>query len=576
MSELALEIATILRGGFASYHTQYKSITRRARQCFEQRDWTRNQQNAVARLQVYSDIVQRKVDDVHRLLEDDVDERTLWVEIKQHYKALIAERTDSELAETFFNSVTRRIFDTVGVAEDVEFIDSDVLPHPPPTDAVPVVCHGYTPTHYPSLSDMFRQLLTFCNFKASFIDLEHDAEQLAARISAEFNTITRIDVVKAVFFRSKAAYLIGRVLHADGIAPLVISFRHPSDGIRVDALLLHEDETSIVFSFAHTYFHVELDQPAALISFLKSLLPLKPVSELWISTGYNRHGKTVLYRELMRHLDKSDDKFMIAPGTPGMVMTVFTLPTHGLVFKIIKDKFDYPKTSTRKQVMQSYRMVFQHDRAGRLLDAQSFEHLEFDKARFEPDLLTKLLAEASDSVRVVGDKVAISFLYTTRKVTPLNLYLRGADETTAAKAALEYGQAIRELASTNIFPGDLFLKNFGVTRHGRVLFYDYDELAFVTDCNFRDIPQPPSWVDEMSSQVWYPVAENDVFPEQFVHFLGLKPTLKKRFLATHADLLTRTFWQEMQQRHRAGLLPDIFPYRPERRLNGVAQHVSAD
>jgi isocitrate dehydrogenase kinase/phosphatase len=110
------------------------------------------------------------------------------------------------------------------------------------------------------------------------------------------------------------------------------------------------------------------------------------------------------------------------------------------------------------------------------------------------------------------------------------------------------------------------LKNFGVTRTGRVIFYDYDELCLVTDCNFRDIPPASSDAEEMSAEPWFYVGERDVFPEEFLPFLGLSEPLKETFLRSHRELLTPDFWRRMQDLHRAGEIVHIFPYSPEKRL----------
>jgi isocitrate dehydrogenase kinase/phosphatase len=247
-------------------------------------------------------------------------------------------------------------------------------------------------------------------------------------------------------------------------------------------------------------------------------------------------------------------------------MIVFTLPSLDVVFKVIRDRFPPPKTVTRQEVMQKYALVFRHDRAGRLVDAQEYEHLVLDRARFSPDLLDELLREAGETVRVDGDRVTLRHVYAERRVTPLNLFIRERDEWTARDAILDYGQSIRDLAATNTFPGDLLLKNFGVTRTGRVIFYDYDELCLVTDCNFREIPRARDDGEETSGEPWFYVGEDDVFPEEFLRFLGLPERLGGAFVATHGEILTAAFWRRMQGRHRAGEIVDIFPYRDSQRL----------
>ena len=171
---------------------------------------------------------------------------------------------------------------------------------------------------------------------------------------------------------------------------------------------------------------------------------------------------------------------------------------------------------------------------------------------------------------VDGEIVRIKHLYTERQVTPLNLYLEqheASDPEAAARAALDYGYAIKELAAANIFPGDFLLKNFGVTRHQRVVFYDYDELCLLTDCNFRPMPPPRFEGQELEAEPWFTVAENDIFPEEFGRFLGLREPLKSLFHETHAELFTVAFWSELQASHRRGEVLDFFPYSPKLRLS---------
>ncbi len=305
----------------------------------------------------------------------------------------------------------------------------------------------------------------------------------------------------------------------------------------VDTVLLSEAEASVVFSFTRSYFHVDVDIPGDLVGFLKSILPLKPVAELYIAIGYNKHGKTERYRALYRHLGNSNDKFEIARGAKGMVMTVFTLPSYDVVFKIIKDRFAYPKTSTRAQVMERYKLVFKHDRVGRMVDAQEFEYLTFSRDRFSEELLAELQTVAAETVTVTGDEVVIKHLYTERRLYPLDLYIKEMSFEKAREAVIDYGNAIVDLATANIFPGDLFIKNFGVTRHGRVVFYDYDELCLLTDCNFRKMPEASSYEDEVADQPWFSVAENDIFPEEFRKFLWFPGPLRKVMEEHHRRLL---------------------------------------
>jgi isocitrate dehydrogenase kinase/phosphatase len=572
MDELSQTAAEIIRSSFVSYHSQFQAITCHAKQRFEQCEWQRTRQNQYDRLNLYNTVVDPCVIEVCDLLGTRVDDKTVWADMKAAFEPLIARRPDCDIAETFFNSVTRRVFSTVGVDKKIEFVDfeatlqlDDVVTNRKP------VSRSYRPKT--TTSDLVKAILTNCRFAVDFDDLDRDAALIAAEIDSVVPNLARVDMVKSIFYRGRSGYLIGRISsatgsqHADHFTPLIIALQNGADGIYIDTVLLTENEASILFSFTRSYFHVVCKRPYKMIAFLKSIMPLKPISELYISLGYNKHGKTVFYRELMRHMAYTDDKFEIARGERGMVMIVFALPSMQVVFKLIKDKFDYPKTSTRDDVMACYKLVFNHDRAGRLIDAQEFEHLAFPRDRFQPELLAELLEVAGNTVSLNGDDmVSISHLYTERQITPLNLYLAENEGEAVRNAALDYGQAIKDLAATNIFPGDLFLKNFGVTRHGRVIFYDYDELLLVTDCRFRRIPPPRSWEDEISDQPWFTIRPNDVFPEQFVSFIGLPPDLKQAFIAKHSDLFEASYWRDLKAQHNAGIVPEIFPYKREKQF----------
>lgn len=567
-SRLAERGATAIRNSFDSYHAKFKKITRRAKARFESQDWQGGQRDAVERLDLYKKIVDKIVVAMGNILGEHARDKAVWVKMKERYSDLIADRDDFELAETFFNSVTRRIFTTVGVDPRIEYVASDFQQRPVGTEK-PVY---KTYFRKEKTQDTIKEILDDHPFDVSYQDLDLDTNLVAREIDSfigscfgdrQFDTV---DVVKSTFYRNKGAYIIGRICIGQHTIPLVLPLLNIDGRLVVDATLLTEDEASIVFSFTRSYFHVEVERPYELICFLKSIMPLKRVAELYISIGYNKHGKTELYRDILRYLALSDDKFVIARGARGMVMVVFSMPSYDVVFKIIKDRFTYPKTTTRQDVMDRYQLVFRRDRAGRLVDAQEFEHLEFDRHRFSDDLLEELLEVAASSVTVENGKVVIKHLYTERELTPLNLYLREADEEAACNAVVDYGMAIKDLAATNIFPGDFLLKNFGVTRHGRVVFYDYDELCLLTDCNFRVIPRGKGLYDDFESEPWFSVAENDIFPEEFGRFLGLQGHPKDVFLSKHSDLLGVEFWRDMQERHQTGEVLDVFPYGPSKRL----------
>jgi isocitrate dehydrogenase kinase/phosphatase len=249
-----------------------------------------------------------------------------------------------------------------------------------------------------------------------------------------------------------------------------------------------------------------------------------------------------------------------------MVMEVFAMPSYNVVFKIIKDSFLPPKKTTRRQVISKYHLVFKHDRAGRLVDAQEFEHLEFRRDRFTEELLTQLLQNAGRSVTVENDHAIIDHAYIERQLTPLNIFLLEADRASAQAAVIDLGQAIKDLATVNIFPGDFLLKNFGFKRHGRVVFYDYDEVCLLTACNFRRIPTARTIEDELSAEPWYSVAENDIFPEEFRKFLWIPKNFEEVFLDHHADLFTFAFWRDLQTRIKNGEVIHTLPYHQDCRL----------
>lgn len=565
--------ADAIRRAFEVYRAEFKAITQRARARFEGQDWLGLQQDAWERLDLYPRVITAVVAGVGGILGPDAQDRTLWTEMKAAYTGSIASYPDFELAETFFNSVTRRIFATVGVDPKIEYADSDF-------DAPPSPAGAPAYTTYPrrgSLPALVRDILEDYRFAIGYRELDLDARLVAREIEGVRQRawgpepVEAIEILKPVFFRNKGAYLFGRVRSGKGVLPLALALLNTGGSIVVDSALLTEDEVSIVFSFTHSYFHVEVERPHDVIQFLKSIMPLKRVAELYIALGYNKHGKTELYRDLLRHLGRSTDKFEIAPGDRGMVMVVFTLPSYDVVFKVIRDTIPLPKTTTRGDVLKKYQLVLHHDRAGRLADAQEFEHLAFDRERFSGALLAELMETAEDSVTVRDGRVVIRHLYTQRRMTPLNLYLREAAEAAARDAVLEYGQAIKDLAATNIFPGDLLLKNFGVTRHGRVAFYDYDELCALTECNFRDMPQARDLDEELASEPWFYVGDADLFPEEFITFMGLQGPVREVFLKAHGDLLTPDFWRTMQARHAAGEVMDIFPYQQGRRLRAFAE-----
>lgn len=565
-SDLALahECAGAIRDGFFDYNSDFREITRRARGRFERRDWINGRKDAVERIELYDHWVNRLVDWLNDRLDDRCHDRALWLQIKSDFSSLIEDYLDQEFTKTYFSSITRRMFHTVGVDADLEFVDLEDRPiehisQSPPLDVFPI---GDPP------SDGVRDLLQHFAFGIGWENLEYSVRFLVGQLRVHWRSLGglealgRIECLQTVFYQNTRAYVVGRAVGKDGRnEPLVIALMSTAEGVAVDAVLTSRSDVSILFGFTRSYIHADLETVADVVVLLRSILPGKPIAEIFTVLGRAKQGKTERYRSFARHLTHSSDKFITAPGDKGMVMAVFTLPSYDIVFKIIRDRFAYPKTVVRRDVLDKYQLVFKRDRAGRLVDAQEFRLLKFKTVRFEKSLLEELLAETSDTVRIEGDNLVIEHLYIERRLTPLNLYLRDAPAEDARMAVIDYGQAIRDLALTNIFPGDLLLKNFGVTRNGRVIFYDYDELCLVTDCNFRDLPKASTLEEEMEAEAWFYVGDDDVFPEQFISFLGLEPDHMEVLLESHGDLLTADFWRQMKKRHKADEVLEVLPYR---------------
>ena len=561
---------TILQAYFG-FLSEYQSITRRARQRFEQRDWHAMQRDSVERLELYKKVVDSTVAEIRGQLADRLYDKLIWASMKAVYSGLISDRDNWELAETFFNSTTRRIFTTVGVDQQIEFVDTDF--DTPPTQAKTPIFYSFD--RMPTTRDLIETILDAFPFGVPYCQRTQDVRCVEQEIRRQLmaigalQVIERAEILSAVFYRGKGAFLIGRLFSGTHLIPMALALLNSPQGLVIDAVLLDENEVSILFSFAHSYFHVEVDRPHDLVNFLHSIIPRKKIAELYIALGFNKHGKTELYRDLIYHLAHSLDQFVIAPGERGMVMVVFTMPSYDMVFKVIRDSFGYAKNTTSQEVKSKYRLVFKHDRAGRLVDAQEFEYLKFDQRFFTPELLDELLQSASQNVTIEEQAVIIHHLYIERRLTPLDMFVREADSGAAQAAVLDYGYALKDLAATNIFPGDVLLKNFGVTRHGRVVFYDYDELTLLTNCNFRTLPQAPSPELEMAAEPWFFVDEHDIFPEEFQTFLGLQADLRQVFIRQHADLFEADFWRGIQARLLAGEVLDLFPYDPHMRLSSL-------
>ena len=557
---------------YQEYQHRFRDITRKAPLRFMRRQWAAIREDTTVRVNLYSAAVDQAQQTILGRLQDRAASTGFWAEAKAIYAGRTDTWHDRELAWTFFNSVTRRIFDTIGINQAIEFLHLDAasaLPH-----ATEAVYRTYPLSESPTA--VIRRLIgDFAELSISPEGLDAVLPEIARRVEKRLpenghksrQVQARIDMLRAVFYRGQGAYLIGRIVSPAGTSPMVLALMHPAEGLTIDALLLDTDAVSVVLSYTRSAFHVMVDRPGEIVAFLKSILPAKPDVDLFSAIGHFKHGKTVLYRDVCRHTAEcSDDRFRISPGKLGMVMLVFDMPGLDMVIKLIRDRFDNPKKTTRQLVMQQYDFVFKHYRVGRLIEAHAFEHLCFDRCWFSDDLLAHLLSEAKRTVRLAGEQVIIDHAYIERRVVPLDIFLKTAPPAAAQAAVIDFGRAIKDLAVANIFPGDMLLKNFGVTRHGRVVFYDYDEIVTLTDCRFRRIPRPRTYMEEMADEPWYTVEENDVFPEELSRFLGLSPEHTKRFLHHHEDLLTVDFWTKVQSEIENGVIRHIHPYGPKARL----------
>lgn len=560
------QVAQTIIDGFAAYRHQFINITLGARDRFERGAWQEVQRAAQERIDLYEDAVQA----VHRTLSERVGyenlTREIWADTRRDYIALIQERTDPELAETFFNSIYCDIFRHEDITDTYAFVNSwfgDQW-----VNARGQVEIYMTYRFHESTGQVVDQLLDDYAFTVPWCHRQRDHVRIVRaiedRIPAEvlLQPEARLECLKPVFYRNKGAYLVGRVVTETVIYPVVIALMHALDqGVYVDAVITRRSEVSVVFSFTRSYFMVDVPIPVEFVGFLHTLIPAKRRHELYSAIGFYKHGKTEFVRLFQKHLKTSHDQCVIAPGIKGLVMAVFTLPSFEMVFKVIKDRFGPSKNVTRQTVLEKYHLVKVHDRVGRMADTQEFSNLSLPLERFDRACLQELLALCPSSITIVGETVLIRHLYTERRMVPLNIYLEQCTDVEQRRVLEEYGHAIKQLAAANIFPGDMLLKNFGVTRHGRVVFYDYDEICYLTEVNFRRIPEPVTYEQEMASEPWYTIGPNDVFPEEFATFLFPSPATREVFSELHGELFDARYWQDLQSRIAAGQVMEFFPYQ---------------
>ena len=567
VTEPAQRAAATIAAGFDDYNARFSDITRRARRRFERRDWRQAASDATTRIDLYEASVRDTLARLEALLEDRVRSRPLWRAILAAYALRIVALPDRELYKTFYNSLVRRFFRIDGVAPDLEFLATGIVPTGDPA------CPGEL-RHHPFGDDavdavqVWRGIFVALAFANGWADLDASARAVAESLRGR--GVVGVSMLRTPFFRERRAYLVGSAHGASGATyPVVIALVSDAAGVRADAVLTDEQQISILFGFSRSHFHADLARVGDAVAFLHRLLPRKPLDELFTLVGRIKQGKTERYRQVFRHLaEHPDERLVLADGERGMVMAVFTTPGYPVVFKLIRDRFAYPKDIARAEVEEKYRLVFRRDRVGRLVDAQEFLRLRFARRQFAEETLAELLRECAQTVQLDGDEVLIRHCYVERRVRPLNLYVREASAPAAERAVLDYGQAIKDLARSNLFPGDLLLKNFGVTRHGRVLFYDYDELCLVEECRFRAVPAMREEDETRPLDEWLYAAADDVFPELFPQFLGLTPALRARLRAVHGEIFDPAWWRDVQGRLAAGEHFDVPPYPDGARLAG--------
>lgn len=569
---LHYEVAHRILTGYMGYYYRFKLITKRARIRFERRDWHGTQADARSRITLYREEVSETTRQLGELLGDEQRDKSFWQKVRNAYAEDIAHFDTRNIAETFFNSAYRSTHG-IGADRDVMFVvrTGSYREH----RKVSAITYDYALAEF-SPVEIVREVLNHFPFDVSWEDRERDIKLVADRWQAFIDRTggphpgDQLEVLKSVFYRNKTAYIVGRFLCRGNVYPFILPLLHPPQrGVMIDALLLEADQVVSIFSYHRSYFLADISVPSDMVDFLHTFMPSKRISELYNAIGFEKHGKTVFYRELLRHFaatEAREESFVSAPGIAGMVMYVFTMPELNMVFKVIRDRFAPPKQVSAEQVKERYELVKRHDRVGRMADSYLFEKLSLPRHRFTEECLTELLETAPSKVTLQQDCVLISHVYVEKKMTPLNIFLQQADEVMAQKALRDYGRAIKQLAAANIFPGDLLLKNFGVTRVNRVVFYDYDEIELVTDCNFRHIPPPRTPEDEMSSQPWYYVGPRDIFPEEFPGFLMRSGPYLNYLHEQHGEIFDADFWNDVKRRLLAGEIMDVFPYRSDWRF----------
>ena len=567
----AADIASTILEGFDRHYRLFRAISSGAKQRFERGDWEAVQEASRSRISFYDARVEEAVAAVKARFPEAGADESLWPQVKLSYITLLYDHRQPECAETFYNSVACRVLHRRYYHNEYIFarpaISTEHLAGSEPT------YRCYYPKEE-SFAPTLREAIGDFGLRCPFADLGRDLANVERAIDEAFpqkwarQPNFQIQVLSSLFYRNKAAYMVGKAVNGSVENPFVLPILRNDDGtLYLDAICMRPEHIGRIFSLARAYFMADMEVPSAYVSFLRSLMKSKRKAELYTIVGLQKQGKTLLYRDMQHHLRHSTDSFVIAPGIKGMVMLVFTLPSFPFVFKVIRDWFAPPKDTDAATVRERYLFVKGHDRVGRMADTLEYSHVAFPRSRFSDELLEEIRKVAPSSVVQEGDQLIIKHMWVERRMVPLDVFIREAAEDEAEHAIREYGNAIKELASANIFPGDLLLKNFGVTRYGRVVFYDYDEIGYLTDCVFRRMPTAQNDEDDTRTNDWFSVGEHDIFPEQFPTFLLPEGKPRDVFMKHHGDLADPAFWIAAQERCRAGEQGDLFPYPQELRFS---------
>ncbi|MDB4598407.1 bifunctional isocitrate dehydrogenase kinase/phosphatase [Candidatus Pseudothioglobus singularis] len=583
--KISLSIAKKILLGFEHHYQNIKSASIEAKRCFEEKEWEKIENDSKLRLNFYDE----QVDVFCKNLSSELKKQTLygakaefnetqkmnkfnsdfWKNTKHVYIELITSHKQPELAETFYNSVFCRIFSRSFYNNQYIFTKPCVSLNYIDMDE-PVIDSYFVDDG--QLKETLTSVLNNYKFSCKFGNLDQDIERLQEQLIKQMprlqSEVFELQFISTPFIRGKCAYIVGKIvtqLHSD-VPVLIALLNDENKGLYVDSLLTDIGSISIIFSFSRSYFFITTDYPSAIVEYLKELLPGKTRAVLYSAIGLHKQGKTLLYRHFLKYSKITSEKLIIAPGIKGMVMSVFTFPMYPYVFKVINDQFAPPKMGTKEMVKDRYYFVKNHVRIGRLADTWEFSNVAFPLKDIDDALLKELEKKASSNIEIENDLLIIKHMYIENKMTPLNMYLETANIKQQNHIINDYGKAIDELINSNIFPGDMLTKNFGVTRQNRVVFYDYDEITLMSTPIFKKIPKAKTYEQEMASEPWYYVGQNDVFPEEFKYFMLPNPYMKEVFNKKYKKLLDADYWVSIQEKIKQNGVMDYYPYGSEKRM----------